>query len=729
MATLQNLRNKGPLLVIFVGIALFAFIAGDAVKLFDSHSVDTSVGVVGDKELDAMEYQEIYNEFDGFCRVSGFDVPEESRKAVIWELLSNSALYNQYAEELGITVTAEEMNHVLANGKSLFVMQTASAQNPLNSNGRFNLDFLTQLTQVYDEQKAAGMVDQNVAIFYNCWKYMEKEIMLEILRNKINALVAGGTIANPAVAQKNFDLNNNTYTLNVALYPYNRMVGDSITVSEEEIARYHKENKEFNPIFKNAEETRDIKYVVTKVVPSSKDLENLKNDMTSYADTLKAGYDNYQKLVRFSRSMVPYTNFLLTKSLIDPYAAKVIDTLDVNEVYGPVDNTISNGNKLIGTYDVYMNIEKAMIPDTLLIRAITIDATAGDLEAKTDSLVNLLNGGADFKAVASNYQATFDSLTICTSNANDIVGIFDDVESQKDIYNAPVGKFLATDLTVQSFNGKLIFQVIEKKGQVEAYNTLVIRREKVFSNETYNQEYDKFCKFVGSCKNLAELEEKANQEGTYLVLPEKQVTTGAANIARVQKTGEFIDWIYNEATKEGQISDIRKCGEDDCFMAIALENINEKGEKSLDTEIYNGLTLKDYIKSELQGDKAVAMVVAEMNGKKVNDLKNNSKVSTYNVDKVEFSKPTNISSTMQDEYAIGAVASKMNVGETSAPFKGINGVYVIEVVAKDAKNGAFNATAEKNKIESQLNVNQSLGTLENTLNNIYPKQNNAYKYF
>ena len=81
MATLQNLRNKGPLLVIFVGIALFAFIAGDAVKLFDSHSVDTSVGTVGEMELDAMDYQEIYNEFDGFCRVSGFNVPEESRKA------------------------------------------------------------------------------------------------------------------------------------------------------------------------------------------------------------------------------------------------------------------------------------------------------------------------------------------------------------------------------------------------------------------------------------------------------------------------------------------------------------------------------------------------------------------------------------------------------------------------------------------------------------------------
>ena len=43
---------------------------------------------------------------------------------------------------------------------------------------------------------------------------------------------------------------------------------------------------------------------------------------------------------------------------------------------------------------------------------------------------------------------------------------------------------------------------------------------------------------------------------------------------------------------------------------------------------------------------------------------------------------------MQAEVAIGAVASKLNVGETSAPFKGSNGIYVIEVTAKNAKNAA-----------------------------------------
>ena len=43
MATLQNIRSKGPLLVIVIGLALFAFIAGDAWKvclLYTSDAAD-----------------------------------------------------------------------------------------------------------------------------------------------------------------------------------------------------------------------------------------------------------------------------------------------------------------------------------------------------------------------------------------------------------------------------------------------------------------------------------------------------------------------------------------------------------------------------------------------------------------------------------------------------------------------------------------------------------------
>ena len=35
MAALQSIRSKGPLLMGFIGLALFAFIAGDYFKVFD----------------------------------------------------------------------------------------------------------------------------------------------------------------------------------------------------------------------------------------------------------------------------------------------------------------------------------------------------------------------------------------------------------------------------------------------------------------------------------------------------------------------------------------------------------------------------------------------------------------------------------------------------------------------------------------------------------------------
>ena len=46
MATLQTIRSKGPLLVVVIGLALFAFIAGDAWKVLQPHQGKQDVGEV-----------------------------------------------------------------------------------------------------------------------------------------------------------------------------------------------------------------------------------------------------------------------------------------------------------------------------------------------------------------------------------------------------------------------------------------------------------------------------------------------------------------------------------------------------------------------------------------------------------------------------------------------------------------------------------------------------------
>ena len=59
MATLQKIRSKGPLLLIVIGLALFAFIAGDAWKVLQPHQGNQNVGEVDGEALSAQDYQKM----------------------------------------------------------------------------------------------------------------------------------------------------------------------------------------------------------------------------------------------------------------------------------------------------------------------------------------------------------------------------------------------------------------------------------------------------------------------------------------------------------------------------------------------------------------------------------------------------------------------------------------------------------------------------------------------
>ena len=62
MATLQKIRSKGPLLVIAVGLALFAFIAGDAWQVIQPHQ-SQDVGEINGESLSAQDYQALLEEY------------------------------------------------------------------------------------------------------------------------------------------------------------------------------------------------------------------------------------------------------------------------------------------------------------------------------------------------------------------------------------------------------------------------------------------------------------------------------------------------------------------------------------------------------------------------------------------------------------------------------------------------------------------------------------------
>ena len=108
MATLQTIRSKGPLLVVVIGLALFAFIAGDAWKVLQPHQGKQDVGEVNGKTLTAQEYQKMVDEYTEVIKLTqGVSALNDDQltqvKDQVWQSYVNNQLIAAEAAKLGLT--------------------------------------------------------------------------------------------------------------------------------------------------------------------------------------------------------------------------------------------------------------------------------------------------------------------------------------------------------------------------------------------------------------------------------------------------------------------------------------------------------------------------------------------------------------------------------------------------------------------------------------------------
>ena len=128
MATLQKIRSKGPLLVIVIGLALFAFIAGDAWQVLGPKQ-STVAGEVNGKTITAKEFQDLLEEYTDVVKLTtgASSLTEEQNdqlKDEVWQTYVNNQLVSKEAKKLGLTVTDAEIQSILAQGTDPLLQQT-----------------------------------------------------------------------------------------------------------------------------------------------------------------------------------------------------------------------------------------------------------------------------------------------------------------------------------------------------------------------------------------------------------------------------------------------------------------------------------------------------------------------------------------------------------------------------------------------------------------------------
>lgn len=685
MATLQSIRSKGPLLVIVIGLALFAFIAGDAWKVLQPHQ-SQNVGEIDGETLSAKEYQSMIEEYTEVVKFSSglsalTDEQTNQIKDEVWRTYVNNKLIETEAEKLGLTVTKAEIQAVIDEGVHPLLQRTPF-RNP--QTGAFDKDMLKKFLVDYSKMNKAQMPSQYVEYYesmYKFWSFMEKTLVQTLLAEKYQALITKSLFSNPIEAQNSFESRVNQYDLLLAAVPYSSILDSTITIKDSELqAAYDKKKEQF----KQTVESRNIKYIDVQVKASPADKAAIQKDVVEYTEQLGNTPEDYTTFIRSTGSEVPYVDlFYVAKSLPTDVAGR-LDSVAVGAVYGPYYNAADN------TINSFKKLAIASMPDSVEYRQIQVSvADAAKRKVVTDSIFNAIKEGANFEDVAKKYGQTGQSSWISSANYEGAQLDGDNLKYVKAV--TTLGQNELTNLALGQAN--VILQVIDRKAVKDKYKVAVIKRTVEFSKETYSKAYNEFSQFIAANPTLDKMVANAEDAG-YKLLVRNDLYSSEHGIGGIKGTKDALKWAFG--AKAGDVSGLYECGESDHMLVVGVSGIIPKGYRSL-------ALVKDQLKAEILKDKKAEKIMAEMKASGATTLAQYKALTNAVSDSVKyvtFGAPAYVSVLHSSEPLVGAYASVSELNKLSMPIKGNAGVFVLEPYAKEKLNETYNPKTEEATLQN-----------------------------
>ncbi len=682
MTALGKIRSKGILLIIIIGLGLFAFIAEEAFRSCNGIKGQNSqqIGEVLGEKIYVQDFQKLLDEYQDAMKLTmRTDNLSEDQlnqlKDQVWQQLVSERVMKEDCKKLGLTVTEDELQNVLNDGTNQLLTQTPFVN---QQTGRFDVSILKQFIDAYRKAEASNNSQQldQMRPAYNYWLFVEKNLRTQLLAQKYQSLLANCVLSNKVEAKMAFNEENEEAQIQLASIAYNTIKDADIKVTDEELkAKY----EELKPAFRQQQETRDVKMVDVQVKASATDRAQLQKDMAGYQKQLAAAADPTQ-VVSKSGSMIQYIGLPVSGKAFQQYPdiASKIDSMAVGTT-GVVENTKDN------TYNIVRILSRTELPDSVEFRQIQVGGkTLEAARASADSIQKALAAGGDFQAIAKRYGQ--DSTTTWFTGA-----MYEQASTMSQdnrtyieaLLNGAVGSTQNIEIT----QGNVVIQVLNRKAMKSKAVAAVIKKEIRFSDNTYSKAYNRFSQFVTQSQaSLADLQKHATKFG-YTVQDLNDFATSSHTVGNVGGSGirDAIKWIFE--AKEGQVSQLFEAGkENDHLLVLCMTKIHPQGYRPWDDA-----QVKEILKREVIRDKKAEMIMAKLKG--VNSIAaaqaKGAKVSTVN--QITFAAPAFIQATGAAEPALsGAVAATAQGKFCSAPVKGNAGVYVFQVVKKQMRPAKYN---------------------------------------
>ena len=711
MAALGKIRKRGVALVIIIGLGLFAFIAEEAFRSCEAtkNQQRQQIGEVLGNKINVQEFQALVDEYQEVVKMSqGVDnLSEEqlnSLKDEVWNSFVNEQIVKSEADKIGLTVTDEELQNMMKEGTNPMLMRTPFVN---QQTGRFDVTMLTKFLADYKKNASNPQMAESYQRIYKYWQFIEKQLRQQTLAQKYQALIANAMLTNPVSAKKAFEGQNQESDVQLASIAYNTINDNDVKIDEKELKAKYDEQKE---MYKQTVETRDIKYVSYQVVASAADRKALMTTMQDASNKLQSGATPAE-VVRKAQSQFPYTGIAATKRAYPSDIAAKLDSMSVGQTTVPFETKFDN------TLNVVKLISKTMMPDSIEYRQIQVGGETVEAARKTaDSIYTALKAGADFDEIAKKYGQTAQKQWLTSAmyeNSNTM-----DEESKN--YLNSINTLGVNELKNLEFSqGNIVLQVTARKAMVEKYDVAVIKHTIDFSKDTYSEAYNKFSQYVSENKTLADLEKNAAKFG-FRVQERKDLFNSEHNVVGLRSTREAMKWIFD--AKDGEVSPLYECGNNDNLLVVALTGIHPVGYRSLDA-------VKEMVKSEVLRDKKFEQIKAKFAGVADIEAAKAKGARIDSVNQVTFSAPVFVQATGASEPALsGAIAASKQGDFSKSLVKGNGGAYLFKVLKKADREGV----KYDEKTTEQMLKQQAVQAASRFIQELYQKANvvdNRYLFF
>ena len=457
---------------------------------------------------------------------------------------------------------------------------------------------------------------------------------------------------------------------------YDKKCGE---VSDADLKNKYSEEKE---MFKQTVETRDIKYVSFQVVASAADRTELMKTMNDATQKLESGAVA-SEIVRKAQSQVPYVGLPVTRQALPSDIAAKVDSMSVGQTTKPFETQRDN------TLNVVKLISKQQMPDSVEFRMIQVGAeTAEAAQKRADSIYTAIKGGVAFDSIARKYGQTGDKQWLTSAQYQNSTSIdADSKEYISTLTTAATGELK----NVKFAQGNIIVQVTDRRNFVDKYDVAIIKHTIDFSKGTYSDAYNKFSQYVSENKTLEDLEKNAEKFG-FQVMERQDVMNSEHNVAGLRSTRETMKWIFD--AKEGQVSPLYECGNNDNLLVVALTKIHPVGYRDLDG-------VKDMLKQEVLRDKKFDLLAKKLEGVKAIADAQKAGAKVDSVKQITFGAPVFVEATGASEPALSGAVSALAQGKLSKVVKGNGGAYLFLIINQKNNEERFDAKAQEQQLRQQ----------------------------